>query len=96
MNKEIFAIIVLLILLSSCGMASALKETRITTNTADQLNPSIWNNYIVWQDARNGESDIYLQNMANKVQTRITKGVNAQDPFVSGNRIVWSDNRNGN
>jgi beta propeller repeat protein len=96
MDKRIFVVIALLVLLSSCGMASALKETRITTNTADQWNPSIWSNYIVWQDARNGGSDIYLQNMANKVQTRVTKGFDAECPCVSGNRIVWQDKRNGN
>src|SRR5665647_509014 len=88
------SVILFLILVSST--ASAFVETRITTNSADQTHPSIWSNYIVWQDARNGGSDIYLQNLATKVQTRVTKGVDAVNPFVSGNRIVWQDNRNGN
>src|SRR5665647_2298568 len=87
---------VILFLLCVSSTASAFTETRITTNTADQTNPSIWSNYIVWQDTRNGGSDIYLQNLATKVQTRVTKGVNAENPYVSGNRIVWDDNRNGN
>lgn len=90
-----FAVAVLFLILVS-STASAYTESRITTNTADQTNPSIWSNYIVWQDARNGGSDIYLQNLATKVQTRVTKGVNAANPFVSGNRIVWQDTRNGN
>jgi beta propeller repeat protein len=91
----ISAITVLLLILVS-STASAYTVTRITTNTADQTHPSIWSNYIVWQDTRNGGSDIYLQNLATKVQTRVTKGVDAENPFVSGNRIVWQDNRNGN
>jgi len=84
------------ILLTTSGIGSAWTETRITTNTSDQWDPSIWSNYIVWQDARNGGSDIYLQNLATKVQTRITKGVEAASPFVSGNKVVWQDKRNGN
>jgi beta propeller repeat protein len=98
-NKKLYIlpfISIIVILLVSCGISSAWTETRITTNTSDQVNPSIWSNYIVWQDARNGGNDIYLQNMATKVQTRVTKGVDAEYPMVSGNRIVWQDKRNGN
>lgn len=91
--KYIISTILILTLLVSAASAA---ETRITTNTAEQTKPSIWSNYITWQDARNGGSDIYLQNLATKVQTRITKGVDAENSFVSGNRIVWQDYRNGN
>ena len=91
--KYVISTIFILTVLVSAASAA---ETRITTNTASQTNPSIWSNYIVWQDARNGGSDIYLQNIATKVQTRITKGVAAENPVVSGNRILWQDYRNGN
>lgn len=84
------------LLITACSIGSAMKETRLSTNKADQWNPSIWRDYIVWQDARNGGSDIYLTDMAKKIQTRVTKGVNAENPYVSGNRIVWDDNRSGN
>jgi len=101
-NKKLFSaslasatVILFLILVSSTASAS-FTETRITLNTADQTNPSIWSNYIVWQDARNGGHYIYLQNLATKVQTRVTKGVDAENPFVSGNRIIWQDMRNKN
>lgn len=95
-KKSIIIISIFLILLSACGIGSAAKETRLSTNTADQWNPSIWSNYVVWQDARNGGSDIYLTDMSKKVQTRITKGVDAENPCVAGTKIVWSDNRNKN
>jgi len=91
-----FSAIMVLFLICVSSTVSAFTETRITLNTADQTSPSIWSNSIVWQDARNGGSDIYLQNLATKVQTRITKGVDAENPFVSGNRILWQDYRNGN
>ncbi|WP_292373733.1 PKD domain-containing protein [Methanosarcina sp. UBA411] len=89
-------LLVAFILVASCGIGSAYTETRLSTNTADQTNPSLWGNYIVWQDARNGGSDIYLTDMAKKIQTQVTKGVDAENPCVSGNRIVWQDKRNGN
>lgn len=89
-------LLIAFILVASCGVSSAMKETRITTNTASQWSPSIWSNYITWTDNRNGGSDIYLQNMANKQQTRITKDVLADCSFVAGSKIVWQDARNGN
>lgn len=97
MNKLIFIILFMfLIIVSTCGIGSAWKETRLSTNSAEQWNPSIWGNYVVWQDARNGGSDVYLTDMKSKVQTRVTKGVDAENPMVSGTKIVWSDNRNKN
>jgi beta propeller repeat protein len=96
MDKRIFVCIAGFILLSSCGIGSAWIETQITTNKADQFNPSMYGNYIVWQDTRNGGSEIYLQNLATKIQTRVTKGIEATEPCVSGNKIVWQDKRNGN
>ncbi|MFZ2497410.1 TolB family protein [Methanosarcina sp.] len=95
-NRFVLLLLAVLILISACGIGSALKETQLSTNKADQWNPSIWSNYVVWQDARNGGSDVYLTDMKTKVQTRITKGVDAENPMVSGTKIVWSDNRNGN
>jgi beta propeller repeat protein len=96
MKKSTMILLTVFVLMASCGIGSALTETRLSTNTADQWNPSLWGNYIVWQDSRNGGSDIYLTDMKNKVQTRITANVWAVDPCVSGNKIVWSDDRNGN
>lgn len=95
-NKFFLLFLAAFILTASCGIGSAYTETRITTNTAEQTNPSIWSNYIVWQDTRNGGSDIYLQDLSTKVQTRVTSNVDAEYPCVSGDKIVWQDKRNGN
>ena len=84
----LFLIITAFILTAACGTGSAVKVTRLSTNPAEQLNPSIWADYVVWEDARNGGSDIYLTDMKTKVQTRITKGVNAKNPMVSGTKII--------
>ncbi|MHC1754462.1 MAG: TolB family protein [Methanosarcina sp.] len=95
-NNFFLLFLAVFILAASCGIGSAYTETRITTNTAEQTNPSIWSNYIVWQDTRNGGSDIYLQDLSTKVQTRVTSNVDAEYPCVSGDKIVWQDKRNGN
>jgi beta propeller repeat protein len=96
MKKMLLIVTAILFLVLVSSTASAYTVTRITTNTANQASPSIWSNYIVWVDGRNGGSDVYLQNMATKVQTRVTSGFYVESPFVSGNRIVWTDWRNGN
>lgn len=96
MKKSMMILLASFLLMASCGIGSAYTQTQLSTNTAEQWNPSLWGNYIVWQDARNGGSDIYLTDMATKVQTRVTSKVEAAEPCVSGNRIVWQDKRNGN
>ncbi len=97
MHYRVIALLsAIFILLIASGIGSAWTETRMSTNTYDQTQPSLWGNYIVWQDARNGGSDIYLTDMAKKIQTRVTANVVAENPFVSGSKIVWQDKRNGN
>ncbi|AKB78955.1 cell surface protein [Methanosarcina horonobensis HB-1 = JCM 15518] len=39
---------------------STPKETQITTNESNQESPAICGDRIVWQDSRNGGSDIYV------------------------------------
>jgi len=72
-------------------------EARVTTNTANQMEPSIFGNLIVYQDDRNGNWDIYMYDLLSQTETRITTNTATQQyPDIEGNRIVWQDNRNGN
>jgi beta propeller repeat protein len=67
-------------------------ETLITTGTSgsNQYHPSVWGNYIVWQDDRNSGSDIYLYNISNGNETRLTgTGAHAYEPHINGTKIVW-------
>jgi beta propeller repeat protein len=68
-----------------------------TINQANQRYPDINNNYIVYQDNRNGNWQIYLYNTDSGIESRITNNTATQQyPKVSDGRIVYMDNRNGN
>jgi len=69
----------------------------ITTDPNDQIEPSISGNKIVWEDNRNGNSDIYMYDLSTNQEKQITTDPNEQSfPSISGDKIVWQDYRNGN
>jgi beta propeller repeat protein len=70
---------------------------RITTDAADQTNPEIWGDLIVWQDERHGNLDIYAYDLRSGVEFQVTANpADQRSPDVWGDRIVWQDYRNGN
>jgi len=85
---------------------STQQETQITSNKSYQIWPAIYEDRIVWQDARNGGNfgdwgatgnwDIYMYNLSNSKETKISSSMRAYWPAVFGNRIAWIDNRTGN
>lgn len=92
----------------------SLLNNPICVATANQINPQIVTDSsggaaIVWQDARNGNNDIYMQLISSSGEIQwLLDGIavctttgNQSNPQVtnagSGNYIVtWQDNRNGN
>ena len=68
------AVVLFLILVSSTASAS-ITEKMITNHGTAQF-PSIYANKIVWQDSRNGVSDIYLQDLFHKIQE------NQYNPYI--------------
>ncbi|WP_346434793.1 Ig-like domain-containing protein [uncultured Methanoculleus sp.] len=69
--------------------------TRITDDPASQERPSISGNYIVWQDNRHGNWDIYLYERSTGNETRLTTDTGDQWlPIVRGNYIAWYDDSN--
>ncbi len=52
---------------------------------------------IVWEDVRNGNSDIYWYDVATGEERRLTSDMSKQTaPAIDGNRVVWADARSGN
>lgn len=95
-KKSLMILLTTLIFLASCGIGSAYTETQLSTNTADQYNPSLYEKHITWTDTRNGGTDIYLIEMNSKVQTRVTSSGKADMLNVDYGKIVYQDSRNGN
>jgi beta propeller repeat protein len=75
------------------AMALTGEETRITTNSADQIDPAISGNYIVWTDSRSGNKDIYLYNIPLQTENCLTPGT-LNDQYlddVDGVHVVYTD-----
>ena len=69
----------------------------IATNTAEQFNPCIYENKIVWEDSRNGNSDIYMYDLTTGQERQITTDTDYQEnPAIYADKVVWEDKRNGN
>jgi len=63
----------------------------------NQINPSVYDGKIVYQDDRNGNWDIYVYDVNSQNETRITFDENEQIlPEIHRDIVVWQDNRNGN
>lgn len=73
------------------------ETVQLTTNDSDQRKPDIWKNYVVWEDYRNGEADIYYLDLtsSNLDPKRVTNDKNSQiRPRIHSGKIVWEDYRN--
>ena len=84
----------LFLILVSSTVSASISETRIT-NHGTASSPAIYSNNIVWQDNRNGNWDIYIQDLSTKKQTHTTNQSDQINPAIYGNKVVWGDYRNG-
>ncbi|TGC10674.1 hypothetical protein [Methanolobus halotolerans] len=76
---------------------STEETMQITTNGSIQWSPAIYDDLVVWEDARNGNWDIYMYNLSSEEEIQITENKFAQlNPAVCNDTVVWEDNRNGN
>ncbi|HBG81705.1 TPA: hypothetical protein DDW69_02575 [candidate division CPR2 bacterium] len=71
-------------------------ESRITTDSSDQTKPRISAGKIVYEDTRNGNTEIYMYNTGTSSETRITNtSANEYNPDIDGDKIVYSCDRGG-
>ena len=102
MDKKILELKIILGLIVSVLVAipitsSSVSEIQITMNEKSQKAPAIYEDIIVWEDFRNGYSQIYGYNIAEKNEFHISKSdSNQYEPAIWEDIVVWRDDRNGN
>ncbi|WP_214021214.1 Ig-like domain-containing protein, partial [Methanoculleus sp.] len=80
-----------------CMTTSGSNIHALTDDDASQERPSISGDYVVWQDDRNGDKDIYLYSFSTNETVLLTEDDPANQwlPVIHGNYIVWYDNNGG-
>lgn len=69
-------------------------DRQITSDTVMQASPDISGDRVVWQERRDGQSDIFLHDLATGETRRLTDDPADQiSPRISGDRVVWEDHR---
>ena len=72
------------------------EEKEISKGDFLMRNPSIYKDFILWEDSRNGER-IYIYNLLTEKEMPLTIYPSVQmNPEIYENKIVWQDKRNGN
>ena len=75
---------------------STQKETKIVTNASDSvLSASIYDDRVVWGDARHVKSFIRMYNISTGRIINITCNRSSDQPNIYGDRVVWWDYRHG-
>ncbi|MBU6999058.1 MAG: hypothetical protein HXS42_15530 [Theionarchaea archaeon] len=70
----------LLVMLLVMNFSSAVKssEFQITADSSIQQYPAIYGNFVVWDDDRNGNWDIYGYDLSTENEFQITKDISDQ------------------
>ena len=90
-------IILITVILTTVYCQQLKADFPVCADPADQQNPSISGNIIVWEDWRNG-SDIYGYELSTNTEFVIC-GIELSfqfSPSISGDIVVWVDDRHGN
>ena len=65
---------------------------RVTSSTANQINPDISGTRIVWLQTMGSHSYIYFKNLATGASGRVASSTFSQiNPSISGTRVVWTE-----
>jgi len=80
--------------LSATTQSLPVGEFPITTNPANQYDPAISGDIVVWADNRNGNTDIYAYDLSTQREFRITNDTSRPSSLdISDRVVVWYDGR---
>ena len=84
--------------LDTTEQADSDKEIQtISSQGMSRTNAAAYGDYVVWEDNRNGHSNIYLYQISTSTETQLTPDGSSQiNPSIYGNNVVWEDYRDGN
>jgi beta propeller repeat protein len=67
-------------------------EIRISPPGSYPYSPWIWGPYVVWEDHRDANHDLYLYDLRSRTETRLTNDSGWEErPRINGRRIVWQE-----
>lgn len=93
-KSALFAVITCVVTLAFLLTVEGSQEFPITTQESDQKYPAVCGEYVVWQDNRNGNWDIYGYNLTTQKEFQITTHPADQThPAIHNNMVVWEDHR---
>ncbi|MCC6808315.1 MAG: hypothetical protein IT381_12905 [Deltaproteobacteria bacterium] len=96
MGRASLASTLLLLVAAEAGAVQITATERLTSHPADQYNPVISGDVVVYTDTRAGNADIYLYSLATHQELNITNDpANQLLNDVYGDFIVYSDFRTG-
>ena len=88
-SKSILVVVMVSVLALIQTAMADLSSFPICTNSANQSNPAVSGNIVVWRDERSG-SDIYGKDISTGNELAIcTESANQYYPAVSGDVVVW-------
>ncbi len=66
----------------------------VFTDKADQINPAIYGNYVLWMDWRDDNWDIYMFDIESGTESAVCTAPGHQEsPVKEGSIIYWADGR---
>ena len=87
---------VALFLFAQSLAGAAISTTQLTNDPGNQGRPDVNGSTVVWKDNRNGNWDIYMENLVNRTEAPVSTDPAYQNlPVTNGFIVVWQDNRNG-
>lgn len=79
------------------AMAQVKSEFPVSEHSSDKLKPSVNGNIVVWEDDRDGKSNILAKNLTTGEEFVVSSGVDLKrKPVTNGKFVVWEDRRSGN